>query len=117
MHNTEDFIDLNEDIEDSDFTSATTKAKASDYKENGFEWLNGQDKVCFSFSQQRFINKVMELAKKYPDEVDIVAVNKDGSVTGHLPLSYLRISRPREMTEEQRLEAIKRLKNYKESEG
>lgn len=71
---------------------------AQDYRENGIEWLNGQDTVTFSFSQKKFINKVRALAEKYPDEVKIYAENNDGSITGNLPLKFVKISAPRQIT-------------------
>lgn len=102
-------IEETDNLEDPENQEKKGPAKCSDFKENGVEWLNGQAKVCFTFSQIRFINKVKELAQKYPDEVDIVAENLDGSVTGHMPLSYFKISRPRELTEEQRQRAVANL--------
>lgn len=62
-----------------------------DYKENGIEWLTGQDRVTFSFSQKKYINKVKNLAKTHENEVDFVE-NEDGSITGHLPLKAVKLS-------------------------
>jgi predicted N-acetyltransferase YhbS len=46
---------------------------------------------------------VRKLAEKYPDEVQIVAENEDGSIVAHIPVSYLKISRGKQdLTEEQR---------------
>ena len=69
-----------------------------DYRENGLEWLNGQDTVTFSFSQKKYINKVKALAEKYPDKVDIYAENADGTITGKIPLNFVKISAPRQIT-------------------
>jgi hypothetical protein len=44
--------------------------------------------------------KVLKLAQKYPDEVQVVHTNKDGSIVAHLPCSYLHIYRPRVLSEE-----------------
>jgi len=79
---------------------------AQDYRENGVEWLNGQDTVTFSFSQKKFINKVRALAEKYPDEVKIYAENNDGSITGNLPLKFVKISAPRQTTMDNERRAI-----------
>lgn len=79
---------------------------AQDYRENGVEWLNGQDTVTFSFSQKRFINKIRFLAEKYPDEVKIYAENNDGSITGNLPLKFVKISAPRQTTMDDERRAI-----------
>jgi len=77
-------------------------------KENNIEWLNGQQTVTVTLSQGRFINKVKKLAETN-SAVQIVAENKDGSICAHLPLKYIKISAPRQMTEEQREQARERL--------
>lgn len=77
-------------------------------KENNIEWLNGQQTVTVTLSQGRFINKVKKLAEQRED-VQIVAENSDGSICAHLPLSFIKISAPRQMTEEQREQARERL--------
>ena len=79
---------------------------AQDYRENGVEWLNGQDTVTFSFSQKKFINKVRALAEKFPDEVKIYAENNDGSITGNLPLKFVKISAPRQVSMDDERRAI-----------
>lgn len=77
-------------------------------KENNIEWLNGQQTVTVTLSQGRFINKVKKLAEQRED-VEIVAENSDGSICAHLPLKFIKISAPRQMTEEQREQARERL--------
>lgn len=77
-------------------------------KENNIEWLNGQQRVTVTLSQAKFINKVKRLAEQRED-VEIVAENKDGSICAHLPLKFIKISAPRQMTEEQREQARERL--------
>lgn len=77
-------------------------------KENNIEWLNGQQTVTVTLSQGKFINKVKKLAEQRED-VEIVAENKDGSICAHLPLKFIKISAPRQLTEEQRERARERL--------
>lgn len=90
---------------------------AQDYRENGVEWLNGQDTVTFSFSQKKFINKVRSLAEKYPDEVKIYAENNDGSITGNLPLKFVKISAPRQvsMDDEKKAILVERLQHSRQT--
>ena len=90
---------------------------AHDYRENGVEWLNGQDTVTFSFSQKKFINKVRALAEKYPDEVKIYAENNDGSITGNLPLKFVKISAPRQvsMDDEKKAILVERLQHSRQT--
>lgn len=81
-------------------------------KENNIEWLNGQQTVTVTLSQGRFINKVKKLALSYP-EIEIIAENEDGSICAHLPLKFIKISAPRQMTEEQKEQARERLLAHK----
>jgi hypothetical protein len=76
-------------------------------KENNIEWLNGQQTVTVTLSQGKFINKVKRLAETHED-VEIVAENSDGSICAHLPLKFIKISAPRQLTEEQREQARER---------
>lgn len=78
-------------------------------KENAIEWVNGQDRVTVTLSQGRYINKVKKLAETHK-EVEIVKENEDGTLLAHLPLKYIKISAPRQMTEEQREQARERFK-------
>jgi predicted N-acetyltransferase YhbS len=72
-------------------------------QENVIEFLKTQDVMTCTFSRQKFITRTRKLAEKYPDEVQIVAENEDGSIVAHIPVSYLKISRIKpNFTEEQR---------------
>ena len=79
-------------------------------RENCIEWYTGSDTVTVTLTQQRFINKVRKLAESHAD-VTILAENEDGSILAHLPLSFIKFSAPRQMSEEQRAEAAERLKS------
>ena len=48
--------------------------------ENVIEFLRNQETATVTFCQPRFINKVKELSKRYPEEVKITAENSDGSL-------------------------------------
>ena len=85
----------------------------ADFRENAIEWYNGQDTITITLSQKKYINKIKQLANKYPNEVKIIAENENGSICAHIPLRYLKIQRPRELTEEERIEAAKRLEKYR----
>ena len=80
--------------------------KDRDYRvnnENVIEFLRGATTATVSFSQGRFISKIKKLAEKYPDEVEIVAENKDGSIVAHIPTRYIKISSNKiEMSDEKR---------------
>lgn len=71
------------------------------YAENGIEWEKDSEKATLSLSQRRTISRVKKLAKKYPNDVQILAENADGSLYAHVPVKWIKISPPKEMTEEQ----------------
>lgn len=78
-------------------------------RENNIEWLTGQQTVTVTFTQPRFINKVKKLAETH-EGVQILAENSDGSICAHVPLKFIKLSAPRQMTEEQREQARERFK-------
>ena len=45
-------------------------------------------------------NKIVKLAQEKPEEVQIIAENKDGSILAHVPTKYVKISPPRQISEE-----------------
>ena len=101
-----------------EFEKACEEAeKDRDYdleQENAISWLKNSDRCTVTLSQGRYISKVEKLAKKFPEEVQIVARNK-GSIVAHLPVSYIKINNPkRELSEEEREMLSERAKyNFK----
>lgn len=69
-------------------------------RDNVIEWLDGQQTVTVTFYQKKFVNRIKKLAESRND-VEIIAENGDGSICAHLPLKFIRISAPRELSEEQ----------------
>ena len=83
-----------DEVEDRDFNLA---------QENVIEFLKSDRMATVTFTRGRFISKIKKLAEQYPDEVQITAENKDGSIVAHIPVSYIHISnRKREMSDEER---------------
>lgn len=84
----------------------------ADERENAIEWINGQDRVTVTLSQGRYISKIKKLASKFPEEVQIIAINADGTILAHIPLNYIKINRAsRDLTEEERAELAERARN------
>ncbi len=83
--------------------------------ENVIEFLNNEKTIAVSFCSRKWINKIKRLHEKKPDEVKIIAENKDGSIYAHLPIKYLKISPPRKVSEEQKQAASERLKKIREN--
>ena len=83
--------------------------------ENVIEWIRDSKYATVTFSQGRYITKIKKLAEKYPDECEIVAENKDGSIMAHIPVKWILISnRSRELSEEERQVIADRLRNTRE---
>lgn len=88
-----------------------------DYEqENAIEFIKHNKIATATFSQKSWITKILKLAEKYPEDVEIVAQNKnnDGtidSIVVHFPVKFIHIgSKKRVMTEEQKQAAAERLK-------
>ena len=72
--------------------------------------IRNDTRATLSFSQGRYKSVIRKLAEKHPEDCRIIADNKDGSICAHVPVSWLRISPPRQYTEEQRQQMGERLK-------
>lgn len=77
--------------------------------ENVIDWVTGKDKASVTFSQQKYISRVKKLAQNHPGEVKLDE-NLDGSIYATVPLSWIKISPPRKVSEEQKEAATERLK-------
>lgn len=62
-----------------------------DFRDNHIEWITGDSRITVTLTQKRFINRVLKLAKKHEDAVEIVANNADGSLCAHLPINALHL--------------------------
>lgn len=85
----------------------------TDCRENSIEWYNGNEIMTVTLSQKKFINKILKLAELYPDEVKVDIINDDGTILAHIPLRYLRFTRPRELSEEEKEIARERLSKFR----
>lgn len=80
-------------------------------KENCIEFIKNADIATVTFSQGRMVNKLLSLAEKYPDDVEVVHKNRDGSVVAHIPVSYIHLGNySREFTDEQREASAERMR-------
>jgi hypothetical protein len=92
---------------------------ADSVNENVIEFLRGYQRATATFcSQNKLGNKVRKLAKEYPEEVQIVAENPDGSIVAHFPSKWVKIMAPSknrpEMSEEKKQELRERIKEINE---
>ncbi len=78
--------------------------------ENVIEWLRDEKRATLSLSQRRTISRVKRLAEQYPEECQVVAENPDGSICAYVPVSWIKISPLKKVSEEHR-ERSRRLMN------
>ena len=73
-------------------------------KENVIGWISGDETISCTFSQKKYVNKVLKMMDKQPNLVTNLHFNPDGSITCHLPLKclklYLKTSDKRESEQE-----------------
>ena len=75
------------------------------------EWLrSGEYAGVTTPSSTALKSKLMRLAKERPDEVKVMAENKDGSAFFHIPISYIKVSPPRQVSDKQREAAGERFR-------
>lgn len=79
--------------------------------EFAIEWIKGAEYAGVTVpSGTALKSKLLRLAEKHQDEVKIVVENKDGSLFAHVPVNYIKISPPRQVSEEQKEAASERFK-------
>lgn len=80
--------------------------------ETVFEHTQNSTTWTVSTNERLYKNQLARLAKAHPDDVRMIAQNKDGSVLYHIPASWLRVRPPRKcvMPPEQRAAVAERLK-------
>jgi len=79
--------------------------------EFAINWLKGSDYAEVTApSGSALKSKLLALSEKYPDEVTKIIINKDGSIFCHVPVSYVKISHPRKVSEEQKEAAAERFR-------
>ena len=76
------------------------------------EWLRGEKVATVTMPRgTRLANKLKKLALSN-ESVD-VTINKDGSVLATIPSSWVKITPPRQLTEDQRRVAAERIKKVR----
>ena len=75
------------------------------------EWIKGNDYAGVTVpSGTALKSKLLRYAQEKPGEVKVIAVNKDGSAFFHIPISYVKVSPPRKVSEAQREAAGERFR-------
>ena len=79
--------------------------------EFAIEWTKDRDYAGVTVpSGTALKSKLMRYSESRPDEVKVMAVNTDGSAFFHIPISYIKISPPRKVPDEQREAAGERFR-------
>lgn len=88
------------------------------YRENVFSWFNRDQRITFQLNQLKLKNQIKKLIEEGDTEIQITEEASDGSISGSMPLSYLKVSKPhkRNLTTEQRKAVAHRFKKAKEME-
>ena len=79
--------------------------------ENVIEFIKDEKRATVTFSQGRYKTRIKELAKSHPEECEIVAENKDGSICAHVPVEWVRINTKMTLTDEQKERRAKQARN------
>ena len=79
--------------------------------EFAIEWIKGNDYAGVTVpSGTALKSKLMRYAQERPDEVKLMAENKDGSAFFRIPINYVKVSPPRKVSEEQKKAAGERFR-------
>ena len=89
----------------------------ADFKETVVGYIVADDYASFTSAETKWINKILKLKAEHPDQVDIKAYpeNNQGYIYAHLPKKWLKVSPPRQMSDEQKAAAAERLRAMRES--
>ena len=83
----------------------------SDNVENGIEFLKDSKTATVQFCQGRYKSRIKKLAAERPEDCEILAENTDGTLLAHIPVEWVKIIPPRQLSEEEkqkRAEAMRR---------
>lgn len=91
----------------------------SDFKETVVGYISVENYATFDSSETKWINKILKLKEKFPNEVKIIAMPEDncGSIAAHIPKSWLKVSPPKKinLSEEQKQARAERMRSIHKS--
>lgn len=80
------------------------------------EWIRGDTMAAITApNSSRLKGRLLKLVEEHPDECD-VRINRDGSVFGHVPIKYVKLHAPRELSDEARAAKSERMRAFRESQ-
>ena len=85
------------------------------YRETSVNYLTCDDFLVVSTNERKWISKINSLKEKFPNDVIIKSQSED-SIVAHMPKSFFKFPSPKkEMSEENKLKAAERMREYQES--
>lgn len=84
--------------------------------ENAIEFYTEDETATLSLHKRKYANRIKKLKKARPDECDYIE-NADGTICAHVPLSWVKLSPPRRMSDEAREAALARLSKSVTTQG
>ena len=70
----------------------TTGGGRHETPENVIEFFSDEDKATVSLNKKKSVSRVLRLCKSHPDDVEIVARNRDGSLCAKLPVDWIKFN-------------------------
>lgn len=90
----------------------------AEFRETSFDFLDCDNYAVFCTSERKWVNKILKLKESNPNDVNITTYpeNNDGYIVVQIPKNWFKLSPPhtREMTDEQREAAARRLADARE---
>lgn len=82
----------------------------ADEMDNSIEFFRGAETALVTFSQGRFINQIKELEERFPEDVQVLRVAEEncGYLLAKVPVRYIKIRSPMQMSQERRDELAER---------
>lgn len=91
---------------------------AENCNECSIAWVRGGEYAEVSaHNGSRLKGMIERMSANHPEDVKILARNKDGSIFAHIPAKYVKLRAPKILTEEQRAKLIERGKSMSRSKA
>lgn len=90
----------------------------AEFKETAVGYLNVDDYATFSSNEKKWVNKIIRLYTLHPSKVQIIhwPDENQGTIVARVPKHWLKVSPPRQMSDEQKAAAAERLRAMRESQ-
>lgn len=62
--------------------------------ETGIDFIHGDDQILISTARKSYITQIEKWKKQYPDYVNIIHRNDDGSLCVQIPSNWFRFPKP-----------------------